>query len=561
MVSIGAAGRELEYHAPMKRFLPFLVLLSCAGPGPRPEAVLSSGAVATGKAEATEVGLSILRRGGNAVDAGVAVAFALAVTLPEAGNLGGGGFLLCSMPEIGCLDFRETAPAAATRDLFLDARGDVVPGLSLRSHKAAGVPGTVAGLWEAHRKFGSMPWADLVAPAIRLAEEGWTVDPRTAADLEAMRKGAHPSFAKHFPDGPKLVQRDLAACLRRIADRGADGFYKGETARLIAEEMRRGGGLITEADLAAYRPKWRTPVTGTFAGRTIVSMPPPSSGGAILIQLLNMAETGLPRRGSAAYVHRLCEAMKRAYADRAEHLGDPDFVDVPVALLTSKAYAAKRMAEAPEAGRRTDPANVRAGERDHTTHFSVIDRNGHACSVTTTINDSYGSGIVVDGAGFLLNNEMDDFSSKPGVPNMYGVVGGDANAIAPGKRMLSSMTPTLVFDAQGRIELVLGSPGGPRIITTVLQVLLNRLHHGMSLAEAVAAPRFHHQWPSLVKEGDAVLVEPGFLPQARSGLTLLGYTLVDRRGMGLVNAVEIDGKSGRCLAVSDPRGIGTAGTE
>ncbi|MBI4565868.1 MAG: gamma-glutamyltransferase [Planctomycetes bacterium] len=542
-----------------------LLLGGCSTSRPTP-AVLSGGAVAAGEPHATDVGIHILRRGGNAVDAAVAVAFALAVTLPEAGNLGGGGFMIIANPEVTVLDYRETAPAAASRDMFLNAQGEIDVELCLHSHKASGVPGTVAGLWEAHRLFGSLPWPDLVAPAIRLAEEGWILDPKTARDLTELARSAPSAFARNFETprsaGERLIQKDLAATLRRISEQGRDGFYRGTTALRIAEEMRRGGGFITEADLAAYQPKRRAPVTGTFHGWKIVSMPPPSSGGAILIQLLNMVEAAgeVPAHNSAEYLHALAEMMKRAYADRAEHLGDPDFVDIPLDRLISKAYAAARWRE--RSPGRSDPATIRAGERDHTTHFSIVDRWGHAVSNTTTLNDSYGSRILVEGAGFLLNNEMDDFAAKPGAPNAYGTLGGEANAIAPGKRMLSSMAPTMVFHPDGRLALVLGSPGGPRIITTVLQVILNRVQFGMPLAEAVAAPRFHHQWPPIPPTADPIRVEKEkFPPATLEALRALGYTIAESGPMGLVNAVEMNWPARRAEPVTDPRGIGSAATE
>ena len=494
------------------------------------------------------MGAAILRAGGNAVDAAIAVHFALAVTFPRAGNLGGGGFMLVHTDSGDvAIDYRETAPAAATRGLYLDAAGEVVEGLSLDTHRAAGVPGSVAGMWLAHSRFGSLPWPRLLAPAIRIAERGWRIDARTAATFargEAQRL-------------PRLLPRDRRRAARPEGTRGhvaphrgagPDGFYRGETARLIVEEMRRGGGLITLADLARYRPVVRVPVTGSYRGLRVVSMPPPSSGGVALVQLLNLLERYEPARlghDSAAHVHLVAELEKRVFADRAEYLGDPDFVPVPVETLISKSYAATRAAGI-SPGRRTPPAAIRCGtvthESEQTTHFSIVDRHGNAVANTTTLNDSYGSGIVVRGAGFLLNNEMDDFSAKPGAPNLYGVTGGEANAIAPGKRMLSSMTPAFVY-RDGRLWLVLGTPGGPTIFTTVFQVIVNRLDFGMTLAEAVAAPRFHHQWPPRAMDADPIDFERGHEPDAatRSALEALGYVLRLRDPIGDVQAIEIAG--------------------
>jgi gamma-glutamyltranspeptidase/glutathione hydrolase len=514
-----------------------------AEPAPPPRPIVERGAVAAPEPLASEVGAEILRRGGNAVDAAIAVGFAIAVTFPSAGNLGGGGFMLIHLEgghDDEAIDYRETAPAAATRDMFLDARGKVVEGLSTSSHKASGVPGTVAGLWLAHQRHGTLPWRELVMPAVALARADRVYDPKVPAE----------------------AQRQLAATLERIAEKGRDGFYLGETARLVAEEMRRGGGLITEADLAGYQAKVRPPVSGTYRGYQVVSMPPPSSGGVILIQMLQMLEGFDPARlghNTTGYLHLCAEIEKLAFADRAAWMGDSDFYDVPVATLISKAYARKRAA-AIDPARRTDPGTIHEGaarESTQTTHFSIVDRWGNAVANTTTLNDSHGSGIIVGGAGFLLNNEMDDFSLKPGVPNMYGVTGGEANAVAPGKRMLSSMSPTFVYRPDRTLWLVLGTPGGPTIFTTVFQVIVNRIEHELPLAEAVAAPRFHHQWPPREKGRDVVTAEKGVDTR---GLEELGYQIVVRR-IGDVHAVEIDRAARRALAVSDPRGTGKASYE
>ncbi len=546
----------------MRRLLAVLLFTSCTTSPAVP--ILDRGIVASPEPHASELGAAILRRGGNAVDAAIAVQFALAVTFPNAGNLGGGGFMLVhTAAGETALDYRETAPAAAHRDMFLDAQGNVVPGLALASHKASGVPGSVAGMWLAHRKFGSLPWKDLVEPAVKLAEEGWILDPWTARSFSSLnRNNARDTFKGQA--GERFVQKELAATLRRIAEGGRDGFYKGETARLVAEEMKRGGGLITLDDLAAYEPAVRTPIRGTYRGLRLVSMPPPSSGGIALLQLLGMLERFEPRKlglHSAAHVHAVCEIEKRVFADRSEHLGDPDFHEVPAAKLLAREYLQARSGEI-DLAKKSDPGAVTHGalrEREETTHFSIVDKWGNAVSNTTTLNDSYGSGLVVRGAGFLLNNEMDDFSAKPGVPNLFGVIGREANAIVPRKRMLSSMCPTFVFK-EGRLWLVLGSPGGPTIFTTVFQVIVNRVDFGMSLEEAVAAPRFHHQWPPLRKEVDPISVEKPFEASVAEALGKLGYTPAPRGRIGDVHAIEIGGARS-AIGVCDPRGIGRPAVE
>jgi gamma-glutamyltranspeptidase / glutathione hydrolase len=527
---------------------------------------LERGVVSSPEPLAARVGADILRRGGNAVDAAIAVQFALAVTFPGAGNLGGGGFMLVHTGKGDvAIDYRETAPAAAFRDMFLDSTGAVVEGLSLNTHRAAGVPGSVAGMWLAHRKFGSLPWKELVAPAIRLAEAGYRLPPWAAQRFaEESRNNFRDYF--HGSAGDLFAQPELAATLRRVAARGRDGFYRGETARLLVAQMRRGGGLIDAGDLAGYRPVLRRPLSGTYRGCRVVSMPPPSSGGVALIQLLNMLEprdvSKLPHNG-AAHAHLVAELEKRVFADRSEYLGDPGVVDVPVAGLISREYALRRTADISPT-RRTLPSEVRCGrprhESEETTHFSIVDRRGNAVANTTTLNDRFGSGIVVRGAGFLLNNEMDDFSSRPGAPNMYGVTGGRANAIAPGKRMLSSMTPTFVYRG-GRLWLALGSPGGPTIFTTVFQVIVNRVDFGMPLAGAVAAARFHHQWPPPPGGEDPVSFESAHPPDstARAALEALGYAIRLRDPLGDVHAVEIHGR--RATGVSDPRGVGAVAWE
>jgi len=471
------------------------------------------GMVVSQEAVASRVGAEILARGGNAVDAAVAVGFALAVTLPQAGNLGGGGFMMIYLARekrTVALDYREVAPRLAHRDLFLDANGNVDNNKARFSHLSAGVPGTVAGLTHALRRFGSLPLATVLEPAIRLAQEGIRVTYPLAFSLarseEQLRKS--PASVKYFfrADGSALQpgqvwrQPDLAWTLRQIAHDGEHAFYQGEIAQRIVAEMARSGGLISAADLAAYRVVEREPVIGNYRGYQIAAMPPPSSGGVHLVQMLNVLEgwdlAGLGHN-SADYLHRLIESMRRAYADRSEYLGDPDFHPVPVAELTSKDYAARVRGDI-DLAHATPSAQIKRArelpkESMETTHFSVWDSAGNVVSNTYTINLAYGSGIAVAGAGFLLNNEMDDFSSKPGTPNAYGLVGGEANSIAGGKRPLSSMTPALVFK-DGKPVLALGSPGGSTIITVVMQTLLNVVDFKMNVAEATAAPRIHHQW-------------------------------------------------------------------
>ncbi len=525
----------------------------------------TQGMVASQEATATRVGLEVLKGGGNAVDAAVAVGFALAVTLPRAGNLGGGGFMLIHMAESGetlALDYREEAPAAAGRDLFLDADGKVDNQRARFSYLSAGVPGTVAGLAAAQARFGRLSLAEVLAPAIRLAEEGMPVSVALAEGLAARaeRLKAWPETARVFfkadgspySAGEKLVQSDLAWSLKEIARDGAAAFYEGEIGQRIAADMKANDGLITESDLAAYDVVWREPVTGSYRGYAIASMPPPSSGGVHLVQILNLLESyplGEMGAGSAATLHVMAEAMKLAYADRSQHLGDPDFWKVPQRGLTSKAYASRlrqridqdRALAATEIG----PGDPVPYESNETTHFSVADRFGNVVSNTYTINFSYGSGIVAKGTGILLNNEMDDFSAKPGTPNAYGLIGGAANAIEPGKRPLSSMTPTLVFK-NGKPWLVTGSPGGSRIITTVLQIVLNTVDHGMNVAAATAAPRMHHQWLP-----DELRIEPGFSRDTLRLLAAKGHRVVIKNAMGSTQSllrIE-DGWTG----ASDPR--------
>lgn len=532
-----------------------------------------SAMVSVQEAVAAEVGLQVLKNGGNAVDAGVAVALALAVTLPRAGNLGGGGFMMVHDAETGetrAIDYREMAPASATRDMYLDADGNADSTLSRFHGLAVGVPGTVAGMQLALETYGTLTLAEAAAPAIRLAEEGIVVTADLADSLKALEKRLKtwPASAAIFfkPDGSfyepgdVLRQPDLAATLKKIAAEGPDGFYKGEVAGKIAASVQEAGGSMTVEDLANYKAVIREPVTGTYRGHEIVSMPPPSSGGTHIIQILNVMEgypIGFLGHNSSDTIHLMAEAMKRAYADRSEYLGDPDFVDVPVAALTSKDYAAK-IRDGISLNRATPSSTIRPGklapyESDQTTHFSIVDKDGNAVSNTYTLNFSYGSGMTAAGTGVLLNNEMDDFSAKPGVPNAYGLIGGDANAVEPGKRPLSSMSPTIVLK-DGKPLLVTGSPGGSRIITTTLQVISNMIDHGMNVAEATHAARIHHQWLP-----DEIRVEQGGLSRDTvAALEAKGHTIAVKSVMGSTQSIHVDADKGLLLGASDPRRTGSA---
>ncbi len=511
----------------------------------------SHGMVASQEERATRVGVEILESGGNAVDAAVAVGFTLAVTLPRAGNLGGGGFMIIHSADKGetiALDYREMAPAAATKDMYLNAEGNVDNKKSRFSYHSVGVPGTVAGLALAQERYGSLPLAKVLEPAIRLAEDGMVVSADLAQSLKKRRKRleAWPETMKIFfkPDGSpyqageRLVQKDLAGSLKQIAEHGAKAFYEGAIAENIAADMKARGGPITLDDLKAYKPVVREPVRGSYRGYEIASMPPPSSGGVHLVQILNILEgypIGYLGHNGAETIHLMAEAMKLAYADRGKYLGDPDFADIPVKGLTSEAYAASLRAKIDR--NRAKPADEIAPgdpmpfESNETTQFSVMDAAGNVVSNTYTINFSYGTGIVAAGTGILLNNEMDDFSSKPGVPNAYGLIGGAANAIEPRKRPLSSMTPTIVFK-DGQPFLATGSPGGSRIITTTLQLILNMIDHDMNVAAATAAPRVHHQWLP-----DELRVEVGLSPDTVSLLAAKGQNVVIKNAMGSTQSV------------------------
>jgi gamma-glutamyltranspeptidase/glutathione hydrolase len=521
------------------------------------------GIVASSERHASEAGAEILRRGGNAVDAAVATGLALAVTYPTAGNLGGGGFMLIRMADgrTNAIDYREVAPLAASRTMYLDAAGERKPGGAREGRTAAGVPGTVAGLELALRKYGTMSWAEVVEPARRLAAEGFPVSEDLARELrEVSSLAADPESRRVFQRdgrtyeaGEILAQPDLAATLERLKTRGPKEFYQGETARLLVEDMKRGGGIITREDLKRYRPVERKPVRGIYRDHEIITMPPPSSGGVAVLQMLGIL-TGLgvePDAPAAERAHLLVEAMRRAFADRARYMGDPDFVKVPVKQLLDETYTEKqallihRSRATPSAEVASEP--IPGYESPQTTHFSVVDRWGNAVANTYTLNEGYGSGIMVKGAGFLLNNEMDDFTSKPGAPNMFGLIQGEANAIAPRKRPLSSMTPTIVLKG-GKLFLVLGSPGGPTIINSVFQVLLNVIDGGMRLPDAVAAPRLHHQWMP------DTLTHESSLPDALAAeLTRRGHVLRRVRSIGDVQAIHVEPATGDRVGVSDPR--------
>lgn len=510
------------------------------------------GMVSSEHALATQVGVDILKRGGNAVDAAVAVGFALAVVLPNAGNIGGGGFMLIHDAKSGkdiALDFRELAPALAHRDMFLDRDGKIIRGSSTSSHLAVGVPGTVAGFDLAIKKYGSLPLKELIAPAIRLAEQGFTVSPHLAAMLEASRSQLAPwpaSRAIFFRGerplraGEQLVQKDLAQSLRLIARDGAAAFYQGEIAQKIVAEMQKHGGMISLADMKNYRAIERAPVTGNYRGYQVVSMPPPSSGGVHIIQMLNMLEP-FPIAGqglnSAKNVHLMAEVMKLAYADRAEYLGDPDHISVPVHGLTSPRYA-QELIKKIDLNHATPSSSIKPGkplpyESDQTTHYSVADRHGNVVATTYTLNLLFGSGIVATGTGITLNNEMDDFSVKAGVPNAFGLIGGEANAVAANKRPLSSMTPTMVLK-DGKPYMVTGSPGGSRIITTTLQIILNTIDHQLNAAEASTALRMHHQW-----EPDVIRLEKGFNQDSTDKLKQMGHKISIGRTMGRTQTIKI----------------------
>lgn len=529
------------------------VLLSCGGNAPAnlAENEFENAAVVTAHPEASRVGLEILKKGGNAVDAAVAVKFALAVVYPNAGNIGGGGFMVYrgNNGEYSALDFRETAPGAAHRDMYLDEKGEPITQLSLRGHLSAGVPGSVDGMVQAHAKYGSMAWAELVQPAIELAKNGFAITEMQAREMNRRKEEfqelnplgtALIKEEGEWAAGDVLIQSDLAKTLTLIRDKGRAGFYEGEVAELIVEEMKRGNGIISLEDLKNYESKWRTPIVGNYRGHKVISMPPSSSGGVHLIGLLKSVEQyPLSRWGfqSDSTVRVMVEAERRIYADRSEHLGDTDFYNVPLEMLADSTYNAQRMASM-DFSKATLSADIKPGkapeESEHTTHFSIVDAKGNAVSITTTINDAYGSHVFVHGAGFLLNDEMDDFSVKPGSPNKYGLLGGQANAIEPGKRMLSAMTPTIV-EKDNQLFMVVGTPGGSTIITSVFQIILNVIDFGMDMQTAVDAPRFHHQWyPEDIQAEDKAIDS-----LTRQSLINSGYPFSRRGSIGRVDAILV----------------------
>ncbi|MBI1392966.1 MAG: gamma-glutamyltransferase [Alphaproteobacteria bacterium] len=525
---------------------------------------IATAAVAMPDIHSAVAARAVLEEGGNAVDAAIAASFVLAVTLPEAGNIGGGGFMTLYMDgETDFLDYRETAPAMASRDMYLDADGNFVSRMAQVGALAAGVPGTVRGLAAAHERYGSLPWKRLVEPAAILARDGFEI-PADLAQSMQRKAGFYAddvNFASYYKGaaGEILKQPELAATLQRIADLGPEEFYTGETAEMTAAYMAAIGGLITEEDLAAYEAIWREPIVFDWNDRTIVTPPPPSSGGVALAQLLLMKKELAPAfegvdHNSAKYVHLVAEMEKRVFADRAEYLGDPDYYEVPTEELIDPEYIAARAAEVdPDAISVTEDVRPGLQESMETTHFSVLDGNGDAVSVTTTLNASFGSGVVVEGAGYLLNNEMDDFSAKPGAPNLYGVIGAEANAIQPGKRMLSSMTPSLVLGDEG-VAMVVGTPGGPTIFTSVFQAIVNRFDYGLSVADAVGSGRFHHQ----LLPKNSILFEDriGNADAVAAELESMGYVLRRVSGYGDVHAITI--RDGVVEAAHDPRNRGAS---
>ena len=555
--------------ARLTAFVLLLTLATAAYPASREPVRARHGMVASTSEIASRVGAGIMKKGGNAVDAAVAVALALAVTWPSAGNIGGGGFMVIRKADgtAEALDYRERAPMAATHDMYLDAMGNIIKGASTEGYKAVGVPGTVAGLALAHKRHGHLPWRELVEPAVRLARDGFTVNYFFANTLRGKTSNARlAKFSesrriflndgKPVAEGERFVQPELARTLERIRLHGADGFYRGETARLLVEDMKSHGGLITAKDLESYVPTVRKPLLGTYRGYDIITMPPPSSGGIALLEMLNMLETRDVKgagHNSAASVHLLTEVMRRAFADRASYLGDADFVKVPVAGLTDRNYALSRLSDF-EAEHASSSKTVGAGkppgyESAETTHFTIVDGEGSVVTSTYTLNDTFGSGVTVKGAGFLLNDEMDDFTSKPGVPNDYQLIQGEANAIAPHKRPLSSMTPTIVLK-DGKLFFAVGSPGGPTIINTVLQVVVNVIDYGMDIQQAIDEPRVHHQWLP-----DEIFWEDfGLSRDTREALEKMGHLFRQKGGsLGDAQGIMIEPGTGMRLGASDPR--------
>ena len=568
-------------------FAPFVIFAFVCVPvttpsryGPVPTTVAASrepvrarhGVVASTNEVASQVGVDIMKRGGNAVDAAIAVAFALAVTHPAAGNLGGGGFMMIRLKDgrSTAIDYREMAPAAATRNIYLDKNGNVISGEggSIEGYRAAGVPGTVRGMELALKKYGSgkLTWTQLIEPARRLAANGFTVTNSLARGLRSSRdylsrypetKRIYLNNGKFYNEGDTFVQPDLAATFARLQQRGPNEFYEGQTAQLIVDDLKQHQGLITMEDMRGYVAKEREPLRGNYRGYEIISMPPPSSGGAVLIEMLNILEgydfTKIDWASSERY-HLTTEAMRRAFADRAEYMGDTDFVKVPIAGLIDKKYAAQlRSTINPE--RASNSEQVKAGkplgfESDETTHFTVVDAEGNAVANTYTLNNSYGSAVVAKGTGVIMNDEMDDFAAKPGVPNLYGLIQGERNSVAPHKRPLSAMTPTFVLRKDGSFWFTVGSPGGPTIINTVLDVITNVIDYNMNIQQAIDAPRIHHQWLP-----DELVYEPyGLSGDTQKALIARGHRLVDKpRYLGDCEGIMIEAKSGMRLGATDPR--------
>ncbi len=522
-----------------------------------------NGMVVSAHPEASKVGLEILKKGGSAVDAAVAVQFALAVVYPNAGNIGGGGFMVyrSAKGETATLDYREKAPAAASRDMYLDSAGNAITDKSLYGHLAAGVPGSVDGMVKAHQKYGKLSWAEVVQPSINLARNGFKLSANQANELNQNQKtfqqfnpGKKYFIKDNWAEGEYLVQEDLANTMELIRDKGREGFYGGAVADFIVAEMQSGNGLITKKDLADYQSVWRDAVTGNYRGYKVITMPPPSSGGIALVQLLESVEPyPLKRWGfnSDSTVQLMVEAERRVYADRAAYLGDPEYFSVPQKELLAPNYSLSRM-KSFNWNHATASNTIKEGklgkESEQTTHFSIVDREGNAVSITTTLNGSYGSKVIVGGAGFILNNEMDDFSVKPGTPNMYGLVGGEANSIAAGKRMLSSMTPT-ILEKDGKLFMVVGTPGGSTIITSVFQTIVNVIDFDKSMQAAVNAKKFHHQWLP-----DEVFIETDALDSLTiQKLQSKGYTISPRGDIGRVDAI-LKTKWGYYQGGADPRG-------
>lgn len=556
------------------RLIPLLFLLvACQLHGASPEATHATNGLVTSRSEhASAAGLAMMKAGGNAVDAAVATGFALAVTYPSAGNIGGGGFAVLRLPdgEVVSLDFRETAPASAHRDMYLDEDGEVIEGLSRRTHKASGVPGSVDGLLRMLGKYGSKSREEVLAPAIHLAREGFPLDHdlarqfRDRLDSFNQYPASHAKFTKDgepYEKGDIWRQPNLAKTLEKIAREGRSGFYQGETAKAIVEEMARGNGEISLTDLENYKALWRDPVHGTYRGYDIWGMGPPSSGGVLTIEMLNMIEPYDVRSmgwGSAAAIHLMVEAERRAYADRAQHLGDMDYYDVPLDMLLSKQYAKHRFRNFNK-DKASDSENIEPGswpeESRETTHYSVMDKQGTMVAVTTTLNSSYGNRIVVPGTGMLLNNEMNDFSVKKNTPNQFDLIGREANAIEPGKRMLSSMAPTVVT-RDNKPFLITGSPGGSTIITTVFQVIVNTIDHQMSIDSAVSLDRIHHQWrPDVIIHGKYAIS-----PDTKRILEEMGHDnfRLPRYGRGIGDANSILYEDGVIHGIKDPRNVGGA---